>query len=36
VERRQDEVAGLGGLERGLRGLGVAELTDQDHVGVLA
>ena len=36
VQRREDEVAGLGGLERGLRGLGVAELADQDRVGVLA
>ena len=36
VHRREDEVAGLGGLERGLRGLGVAELADQDHVRVLA
>ena len=34
--RREDEVAGLGRLERGLRGLLVAELADQDHVGVLA
>ena len=29
-------MAGLGGLQRGLRGLGVAQLADQDHVGVLA
>ena len=36
VHRREDEVAGLGRLERGLRGLGVAELADQDHVRVLA
>ena len=36
VHRREDEVAGLGRLERRLGGLGVAELADQDHVGVLA
>ena len=36
VQRREDEVAGLGRLQRGLRGLGVAELADQDHVRVLA
>ena len=29
-------MAGLGRLQRGLGGLGVAELADQDHVGVLA
>ena len=36
VQRREDEVARLGRLERGLRRLGVAELADQDRVGVLA
>ena len=36
VERREDEVARLGGLQGRLRGLGVAELADQDHVRVLA
>ena len=36
VQRREDEMAGLGGLQRGLRGLGVAQLADQDHVRVLA
>ena len=36
VHRREDEVARLGRLERGLGSLGVTELADQDHVGVLA
>src|SRR5207253_7398279 len=36
MQRREDEVARLGRLERGLRGLGVAELADQDRVRVLA
>ena len=36
VQRREDEVAGLGGLERGLSRLRVAELADQDRVGILA
>ena len=36
VQRREDEVARLGRLERGLRRLGVAELADQDRVRVLA
>ena len=36
VHRREDEMARLGGLERRLGRLGVAELADQDHVGVLA
>ena len=36
VHRREHEVARLGRLERGLRGLRVAELADEDHVGVLA
>ncbi len=36
VHRREDEVAGLGGLQRRLGGLAVAQLADQDHVGVLA
>ena len=29
-------MAGLGGLQRGLRRLGVAQLADQDRVGILA
>ena len=36
VERREHEVARLGGLQRRLRGLRVAKLADQDHVRVLA
>src|SRR5262249_48622806 len=36
VERREDEVAGFCHGERGLDGLAVAHLTDQDHVGVLS
>ena len=36
VQRREDEVARLGSLEGGLRGLGVAELADHDRVRVLA
>ena len=36
VQGREDEVARLGGLERGLRRLGVAQLADQDRVRVLA
>jgi hypothetical protein len=36
VQRREDEVARLGGLERRLRRLRVAQLADQDRVGVLA
>ena len=36
VQGREDEVARLGRLQRGLRGLGVAELADQDRVRVLA
>ena len=36
VQRREDEMAGLGGLERGLRRLRVAQLADQDRVRVLA
>ena len=35
VERRQDQVAGLGRLHRRPHGLGVPHLADQDHVGVL-
>ncbi len=35
VQRRHDEVAGLGGGERGLDRLGVTHLADQDDVGVL-
>ena len=36
VQRRQHEVAGLGRGHRDLRGLEVAHLADQDHVGILA
>jgi hypothetical protein len=36
VEGGQDQVAGLGGGQGGLEGLGVADLADQDDVGVLA
>ena len=36
VQGREDEVARLGRLQRGLRGLGVAELADQDRVRILA
>ncbi len=36
VHGREDEVARLGGCERRFGRLGVAELADQDHVGVLA
>ena len=36
VDRGEDEVAGLGGLERRVDGLEVAHLADHDHVGVLA
>ena len=36
VHRREHEVAGLGGLQRRLGRLAVAQLADQDHVGVLA
>ena len=36
VDRREHEVAGLGGGQRRLHGLLVAHLADQDHVGVLA
>ena len=36
VERREDEVAGERGLDRDLGRLEVADLADQDHVGVLA
>src|SRR5262249_15014429 len=36
VERREDQVAGFCDGERGLDGLAVAHLTDQDHVGVLS
>jgi hypothetical protein len=36
VHRGEDEVAGLGGLERRLGRLGIAQLADQDHVRVLA
>ena len=36
VERREHEVAGLGGGERRADRLLVAHLADQDHVGVLA
>ena len=36
VQRREDEVARLGRLQRGLRRLGVAQLADQDRVRILA
>src|SRR5215207_147831 len=36
VQRREDQVAGLGRGERGLHRLQVAHLADEDHVGVLA
>jgi hypothetical protein len=36
VQGREDEVTRLGGLQRGLRRLGVAELADEDDVGILA
>ena len=36
VQRREDEVAGLGGGERGRDRLEVAHLAEEDHVGVLA
>src|SRR5207248_9628396 len=36
VQRREDEVARLGGLERRLRRLRVAQLANQDRVRVLA
>ena len=36
VDRRQDEVAGEGGLHCDARGLHVPDLTHEDHVGVLA
>ena len=36
VQRREHEVAGLGGGQRGPHRLGVAHLADEDHVGVLA
>jgi hypothetical protein len=35
VQRRHDEVAGLGGGQAGLDGLVVAHLADQDDVRVL-
>ena len=36
VQRREDEVAGLGGGQRGRDRLEVAHFADEDHVGVLA
>ncbi len=36
VQRREHEVPGLRGGERGPHGLGVAHLADEDHIGVLA
>ena len=36
VHRREDKVSGLGRLQRGLRGLTVTKLADQDDVRVLA
>ena len=35
VQRREDEVAGLGRGQRGRDRLEVAHLADEDHVGVL-
>jgi hypothetical protein len=35
VQRAHDQVARLGGEDRGLDGLEIAHFTDQDHVGVL-
>jgi hypothetical protein len=35
VDRRENEVAGLGRGQGGANGLLVAHLADQDHVGVL-
>ena len=35
VERAQQQMAGLRGLQRDARGFRVANLADQDHVGVL-
>ena len=36
VDRGEDHVTGLGGLERGVDRLEVAHLADHDHVGILA
>ena len=36
VQRGEDQVAGQGGPHGQLGGLGVADLADQDDVGVLA
>jgi len=36
VQRREDEVAGLGRRQRGRDGLRVAHLADEDDIGVLA
>jgi hypothetical protein len=36
VERREHEVAGLGSRQRHRDGLEVAQLADEDDVGVLA
>ena len=36
VQRREDEVAGQGGLHRDASGLDVSDLPDEDDVGVLA
>ena len=36
VQRPEDEMARLGSGQRGLDGLEVAQLADEDHVGVLA
>ena len=35
VQRREHQVPGLGGEQRGLDGLVIAHLADQDHVGIL-
>ena len=36
VDRREDEMAGFGGLERGVDSFEIAHLADHDHVGILA
>jgi hypothetical protein len=36
VQRRDDQVPGLRGLDRRHRGIAVTDLTDEDHVGILA
>ena len=36
VQRAEHQVPGLGGRHRHADGLGIAQLADQDHVGILA